>query len=63
MTGRGSISQQFVVHNVPKFDVTRRRFTLSLFVRTIFNENGWILTLTDSVYFVDSKMFKEWVSV
>ena len=41
MTGWGSISQQFVL-NVPNFDVTRHRFTLSLHKRSIFSENDVI---------------------
>ena len=27
-----------------------------------FSENDLILTLADAIYFMDSKMFKEWMS-
>ena len=63
MYGRGSISRQFVHHNVPNFDAIRRRCIYSVFKRFMFSENDLITTLTDSVYFTNSELFKEWISV
>ena len=63
MCGRGSIFRQFVHHNVPNFDVIRRRCIYSVFKRFMFSENDLITTLTDSVYFTNSELFKEWISV
>ena len=63
MSVRGNISQQFLVHNVRNFDVTRCRFNLSCSRGFSYSENVLILTLSGSVYFMYSIMFEEWMSI
>ena len=63
ISGRGSISRQFIVRNIPNFDVIQRKCAYSLFRRFNQSDNDLVVSLTNSLIFVQSTMFKRWMSI
>ena len=60
---RCSVSQEFVLRNIPNIDVIRRKLVYSILSRVNSSNNVLIKTILDMSFFTDSEMFKTWMKI
>ncbi len=60
---RCSVSQEFVLRNIPNFDVIRRKLVYSLLSRVSSSTNVLITAILDMIHFTESEMFKSWKNI
>ena len=55
--------QEFVLRNIPNFDVIRRKLVYSLLSRVSSSTNVLITAILDMIHFTESEMFKSWKNI